>query len=62
MNELSVSRSTAVSDLYLLEKRGIVNKVKLGRENFYLNEKLFDFLLNAFHVDMNKIDSIDSNG
>jgi Fic family protein len=62
MNELSVSRPTAVSYLNQLEKRGIVNKVKLGRENFYLNEKLFDLLVNAFHVDMNKIDSIDSNG
>jgi len=40
----------------------LVVKLKLGRENFYLNEKLFDLLINAFHLDTELVDSIDSNG
>lgn len=62
MNELSVSRPTATSYLNQLEKRGIVSKLKMGRENFYLNEKLFDLLMNSFHMDANQVDSIDSKG
>lgn len=62
MKELSISRPTASSYLKQLEKRGLVVKVKLGRENFYLNERLFDLLVNAFHLDTELVDSIESNG
>ena len=62
MEELNVSRLTATSYLNQLESRGLVVKLKLWRENFYLNEKLFNLLISAFHLDIEKIDSIDSNG
>lgn len=62
MKELSISRPTASSYLKQLEARGLVVKLKLGRENFYLNEKLFDLLINAFHLETEFVDSIDSNG
>ena len=48
-NELQVSRPTAASYLAQLEQEGYIRKIKLGRENFYLNIKLFDLLVNAFH-------------
>ncbi|WP_300850826.1 Fic family protein [uncultured Rikenella sp.] len=51
-NELNVTRPTATSYLNQLEQQGYVQKLKLGRENFYLNNKLFDLLLNAFHLDV----------
>jgi len=62
MKELSISRPTASSYLKQLENRGLVSKIKLGRENFYLNNKLFDLLINAFHLETELVDSIDSNG
>lgn len=48
--ELQVSRPTATAYLTKLVKAGYVKKMKLGRENFYLNVPLFDLLINAFHI------------
>lgn len=62
MKELDVSRPTATSYLNQLNKLGVVQKLKLGREYFYLNPKLFHLLMNAFHVDNIEEDSIDSQG
>ncbi len=62
MKELSISRPTASSYLKQIETRGLVVKFKFGRENFYLNEKLFDLLINAFHLEWEFVDSIDSKG
>lgn len=62
MQELSVSRPTATSHLNKLIGIGIVEKLKLGRENFYVNTKLYDLLANAFHIENLTINSIDSNG
>lgn len=62
MQELSVSRPTATSHLNKLIDIGILEKLKLGRENFYVNTKLYDLLANAFHIENLAIDSIDSNG
>lgn len=47
--ELQVSRPTAMSYLNQLTALKIVEKIKLGRENFYINTKLFKLLMNAFH-------------
>ena len=49
--ELSVTRPTASSYLNQLACNGLLSKMKLGRDNFYLNTKLFDLLTNAFHMD-----------
>lgn len=50
-NELNVSRPTAVSYLNQLVDEGFLVKMKLGRDNFYLNLKLFNLLINAFHYE-----------
>ncbi len=49
--ELSVTRPTAVSYLNQLVDAGILSKMKMGRDNFYLNIQLFELLMNAFHTD-----------
>ncbi|MEF9923216.1 MAG: Fic family protein [Muribaculaceae bacterium] len=54
-NELNVTRPTATSYLNQLVDYGFLKKMKLGRDNFYLNIKLFNLIINAFHVEM-KID------
>ena len=51
INEVGVSRPTAMSYLNQLIELGILTKIKLGRENFYINTDLFSFILNAFHTD-----------
>ncbi len=47
--EINVTRPTAVSYLNQLVDCGILSKMKSGRDNFYLNVKLFNLLMNAFH-------------
>ncbi len=42
--DLEVSRSTAIRYLSELEKKGLIKKIKLGRDNFYINEPLFNLL------------------
>jgi Fic family protein len=42
--DLRISRSTAIRYLATLVKAGILTKHKIGRDNFYLNEKLFGLL------------------
>lgn len=62
VKEVGVSRPTAMSYLNQLIDEGILSKLKLGRENFYINTDLFNFILNAFHSDTNqKTDIIGSN-
>lgn len=62
VNEVGVSRPTAMSYLNQLIGIGVLDKLKLGRENYYVNKELYDFILNAFHYDPDKSsDSINSN-
>ena len=42
--DLGVSRSTAIRYLGALVKKGLLQKQKVGRDNFYLNEPLFVLL------------------
>lgn len=49
IKEVGVSRPTAMSYLNQLIDLGILAKLKLGRENFYINKELYSFILNAFH-------------
>lgn len=44
MSDLSVTRQTASRYLDELTQIGIVTKHKLGKDNFYINNKLFDIL------------------
>ena len=43
-HDLQVSRNTAIRYLEALIKEGLLIKHKFGKENFYLNEKLFSLL------------------
>lgn len=62
VNEVRVSRPTAMSYLNQLIEAGLLDKLKLGRENYYVNKELFNFILNAFHYEPDKsYDSINSN-
>jgi DNA-binding MarR family transcriptional regulator len=47
---LNISRPTATSYLNKLSEMGIVKKQKLGRDNFFVNVKLYNLLLNEFHT------------
>ena len=62
INEVGVSRPTAMSYLNQLIDEGILDKLKLGRENFYINKGLFNFILNTFHSESDETaDPINSN-
>ena len=43
-NDLGISRSTAIRYLRELEKLKLLKKQKIGRDNFYINQPLFDLL------------------
>ncbi len=43
--DLQISRSTAIRYLDVLVKAGILTKHKVGRDNFFLNKKLFSLLV-----------------
>jgi Fic family protein len=47
MKDLSVSRITATRYLDELALLNILNKQKLGRENYYINTELFNLLGNV---------------
>ncbi|MNZ87880.1 Adenosine monophosphate-protein transferase SoFic [compost metagenome] len=51
-NELQVSRQTASRYLDELVGIGLLSKHRIGKENFYLNDALFDLLLNAAQADV----------
>ena len=51
-----------MSYLNQLIEEGILEQFKIGRENYYVNSELFNFILNAFHTDKDtKTDIISSN-
>ncbi len=52
--DLSVSRLTATKYLDQLTDAGFVNKYKLGRYNYYVNQPLLDILLTPFEVNKNQ--------
>lgn len=47
MDELQVHRNTAARYLEELVEIGLLSKHKLGKENFYLNDALFQLLSNV---------------
>ncbi len=50
MSDLDVTRLTATKYLDELDQVGIVHKVKLGRDNYYINTDLYDLLSNVIRV------------
>lgn len=47
VNELEIHRNTATKYLEELVRIGLLSKHKLGKDNFYLNENLYQLLLNV---------------
>jgi Fic family protein len=47
MRDMGVTRITATRYLRLLVEMGLIERVKVGRTNFYLNGRLFDLLRGA---------------
>lgn len=45
-NDMSVQRKTAAKYLNLIVEAGLLEKVKIGKENFYINSKLCELFLN----------------
>lgn len=56
MRDLNVSRQTASRYLDELTAIGILTKVKIKRENYYLNDGLYNLIGNAFHSGQNEKD------
>ena len=50
MTDLDVSRLTATKYLEELDQIGIVQKVKLGRDNYYINTDLYNLLSNVNQI------------
>jgi Fic family protein len=50
MNDLQVSRLTATRYLNELTNIGVMEKQKIGKENYYINTGLYDFLANVHEV------------
>lgn len=46
-NDLRISRKTAGRYLDLLCEKGLISKNKMGKENYYFNDKLIDILVNV---------------
>ena len=46
MHDLQVSRNTAISYLEKLERLQLVEKKKIGRDNFFINKALYSLLIN----------------
>lgn len=44
--DMSVKRKTAAKYLKIIVEEGLLEKVKIGRENFYVNQKLCELFLN----------------
>lgn len=47
VNDLQVTRQTASKYLEQLSDKGIVTIHKIGKENYYINDALFQYLYNA---------------
>jgi Fic family protein len=54
--ELNVSRQTASRYLEEVVTLGLLSKHKIGKDNFYLNDDLFDLLLAVGQTPPNSID------
>lgn len=45
-HDMGVQRKTGAKYLDMIVAAGLLNKIKIGRENYYINERLFDLFLN----------------
>lgn len=52
---MSVQRKTGAKYLDMIVSTGLLEKIKIGRENFYVNKRLFDLFLNHSGWQVNNI-------
>ncbi len=45
-HDMGVQRKTGAKYLDMIVAAGLLNKIKIGRENYYINERLFELFLN----------------
>lgn len=50
VNDMNVSRPTATSYLDRLIEAGYLSKIKTGKGNLYINNRLYNLIINAFHA------------
>ena len=58
--DMQVARNTASKYLDMIVKTGLVEKVKVGKSNYYFNTKLIDLFLNYNSAETNNTDTIES--
>ena len=59
MNDLGIKRLTAAKYLDMLVDLELLKKIKVGRENYYLNTKLIDLFMNfSVEVQDNELNRI----
>lgn len=46
MNDIQVQRKTAAKYLDMIVAEGLLKKIRVGRENYYINEPLMQLFLN----------------
>ena len=59
-NDMMVQRKTASKYLDKIVKTGLLEKKKIGRENYYINVKLSNLFVNYSERGVQKEDSIES--
>lgn len=58
--DMQVARNTASKYLDMIVETGLVDKVKVGKSNYYFNTKLIDLFLNHNSAETNSVESIES--
>lgn len=58
--DMQVARNTASKYLDMIVETGLVEKMKVGKTNYYFNTKLIDLFLNHNTAESNSIESIES--
>ena len=48
--DLEIKRLTASKYLNALAEDGLLNKIKIGKSNFYINQPLYDLLVNKVNI------------
>lgn len=58
-HDMGVQRKTGAKYLDMIVGAGLLNKIKIGRENYYINERLFElFLSHSEAVNTEDVDII----
>ena len=58
--DMQVTRNTASKYLNMIVNTGLVEKVKVGKTNYYFNTKLIDLFLNHNSPEKTSVESIES--